>query len=32
MNEIRTPKIAVDRITCGADYIQSLRGRGLTVW
>ena len=31
MNDISTPRIA-SRIANGAQYIESLRGRGLTVW
>jgi 4-hydroxybutyryl-CoA dehydratase / vinylacetyl-CoA-Delta-isomerase len=32
MNDISTPTLGARRIVTGADYIESLRGRGLTVW
>ena len=32
MNDISTPSIARKKIANGADYIDSLRGRGLQVW
>ena len=32
MNDISSPTLRARRIVTGADYIQSLRGRGLNVW
>jgi hypothetical protein len=32
MNDISTPQLARKKIANGAEYIESLRGRGLTIW